>query len=658
MRKGLRHHLKKHILFKLALITTTVFSLMLAVFFLSQVLFLEKFFVHTKVSGVKAAMEDFQTQYLSKTWTAQEITDQLNVFASKQGAQAAILDAGGQIKYTTVYEVVLKTDLYGDVTIPLNSILYLDGFESMTLRPGEAISLDCIFDEANRQVLSITRISRGAQVWANVNAGAGDFTVMSRVSNFTAASAAPSIQKVEVSSAPEAEAPILTIKPATVTTLPQLGTTVTASDAVTNHVELLTLATTTLSGHIVSSNLPETVDQMASYANSLLWTAIDRWNWKRLSDKSPAGEALTEFQYTSPLTGMDSRVMVAEYSTASGKEWFFVNLPLRPVDDAVAAVKNYYLFAFLFALLPVALLSVLYSKLITKPLLQINQTAVKLADMDFSERCQVSSEDEIGTLAQSLNHMSDRLFESMTELQTANEQLLLDIEKEKSLERMRKDFIASVSHEFKTPLGIIRAYTEGLSLSQSEEKRRYYSHVVMEEVERMDDLVLDLLELARLESGASTLEMEQFSIQELSDSVCSRFKQVAQESGIDLTDACQPIEVLGDWRKLDQVLTNLLSNALRHTPPGGLVTLSTRVLQDSLEVRVANTGSSIPTQDLERIWDRFYRVEKSRVKGTGGTGLGLSIVRHILELHHSHYGVENTETGVVFYFSLNLDSPH
>jgi two-component system sensor histidine kinase VanS len=292
--------------------------------------------------------------------------------------------------------------------------------------------------------------------------------------------------------------------------------------------------------------------------------------------------------------------------------------------------------------------------MIAKPLIKITKTASKMAKLDFTEKCMVKSEDEIGDLAISLNLLSENLNEALTSLTDANEQLEKDIEKEKKLTEMRKDFVAAVSHELKTPITLIEGYTQALNDDVLEgEEKQYFIDVIMDESKKMNNLVSDMLDLSQLESGNFKLVQEEFFLHELVKPVTKKFSSLLNEKNIKFElNLIQNIKVNADWNRIEQVLTNYMTNAIRHTDDGGFISVIMVNKDDTICVEVENTGRKIDDDEIIKIWDNFYKIDKSRTRKLGGTGLGLSIVKNIMVLHGGSCGVENTEKGVKFYFIL------
>jgi signal transduction histidine kinase len=297
-------------------------------------------------------------------------------------------------------------------------------------------------------------------------------------------------------------------------------------------------------------------------------------------------------------------------------------------------------------------LSFYYSKIIAKPLIKMNRVTKKMANFDFSEKLPISTEDEIGSLSSSINSLSVNLKDRIDKLHVANTKLQQDIEKERQLEKTRKEFISGVSHELKTPLSVIRSFAEGIKDGVSKDTT-YYTDVILEETDNMNRLIVEMLELAKLESGTYKLEMEAFSIGELIQQVYTKLLFSIEEKNLHVELALDPtIYVQANRNRIEQVVVNLLSNAIRYAPTGEQVKLSVIEYEETVKVEIENNGTPIPEESLDKIWDRFYRLDASRSRHTGGTGLGLSIVKNILELHHANYGVYNKENGVVFYFEL------
>jgi signal transduction histidine kinase len=233
---------------------------------------------------------------------------------------------------------------------------------------------------------------------------------------------------------------------------------------------------------------------------------------------------------------------------------------------------------------------------------------------------------------------------------------MADVEKERKLDKMRKDFVSNVSHELKTPLSLILGYAEGLqeNIAHDEDSKNYYCSVIMDEAEKMDILVKSLLDLSQIESGFFQLERTDFNLSLLLHDITQKYLTVLADKKIILeTDIDANSFVNGDTLRMEQVLLNLFTNAIDHAEFNKIVKIAVKDTGDHYRVFVYNSGRPIPEESLEKIWTSFYKVDTARTREYGRYGLGLSIVRAIQELHGNSYGVENVEDGVVFWFDLD-----
>ena len=280
---------------------------------------------------------------------------------------------------------------------------------------------------------------------------------------------------------------------------------------------------------------------------------------------------------------------------------------------------------------------------------------MKMADLDFSQPFEIDREDEIGSLALSLNILSYNLNKAMSSLTNANNKLKEDIEKGKRLEEMRKDFIAAASHELKTPITLIKGYAEGIKDDVFEgEELEYSLDIIIDESEKMGKLVEGMLELSRLENETIELDKVPFNIQEMIEAEIRKFHNELEKKNININRQYDGQNAFGEKFRVNEIVTNLLSNAIRHCDDNGTITVYANNYDEKLYVSIENTGEKIPEEEQDRIWNKFYKIDKARERKLGGTGLGLAIVNNIIKLHKGGYGVENTENGVRFYFTLPL----
>lgn len=327
---------------------------------------------------------------------------------------------------------------------------------------------------------------------------------------------------------------------------------------------------------------------------------------------------------------------------------------LQPISEASDVIKEFYLYFFIGGVFIIILLSLIYSNMISKPLYSLNKAASKMAKLDFSSQFPVETNDEIGNLGKTLNFLSENLNNALINLHESNEKLKKDIEKERNLEKMRKEFVAGVSHELKTPISLIEGYAEGLKDNIVEgADRDYYIDIIIDEAKLMGSLVSDMLHLSHLESGTLKLDLEEFYISDLITPIQKKFSTLIKEKNIHLDSILkEDLKVIADKKRIDQVLTNFITNAIKYSPENGRITARISNDNKQIKVEIENQGDNISSDDINNIWDRFYKADKSRNRNSGGTGLGLAIVKNILILHNSSFGVENTTDGVKFFFTL------
>ena len=245
---------------------------------------------------------------------------------------------------------------------------------------------------------------------------------------------------------------------------------------------------------------------------------------------------------------------------------------------------------------------------------------------------------------------------AITELNIKNKKLEEDIEKERKIDEMRKEFISSVSHELRTPLSVIQGYAEGLvsNVTESEEDRKFYCDVIMKETDKMNKLVKDLLNLSQIESGYFHIEKTEFNLTSLIEYVLNKYKSIFAEKNIEIQfELGESYIVCGDMVRIEQILTNYINNAINHVDNNRIIKISQIVNKDKIKISVFNSGKHIPEESIEKIWTSFYKVDKARTRAYGGYGLGLSIVKALADLHNNAYGVENIEGGVTFWFEVD-----
>lgn len=321
----------------------------------------------------------------------------------------------------------------------------------------------------------------------------------------------------------------------------------------------------------------------------------------------------------------------------------YLYLPLSNITDAFNEVRYILLFI---GLLFVNIALIIGKRLvnrITGPLRRMEHVARQLALGNFKEKVEVTSKDEIGNLGTALNHMSTALEE---------------------VDQRRRDFLANVAHDLRTPLSYIKGYSEAMieGVVTEEEQKKKYLRLIHREAGRLQRLVNDLLDLAQLEGDSYPLNLMPLSLAQLVEDTMGKYEPFLQEKKIRLgLDLDFDVIVYADEDRLEQAITNIVDNALRYTPDHGELKIVLTQKNSTCTLTISDTGEGIPPDELQRLGERFYRVDKSRTRKKGGSGLGLSIVKQIIFLHkgtmHIQSGLgKGTDVSVTLpLYDLNIE---
>ena len=355
------------------------------------------------------------------------------------------------------------------------------------------------------------------------------------------------------------------------------------------------------------------------------------------------------------------------YMMLSGKlengYYVYIRIPVTFIQDSVNISNNFLWIIAGITILIAAILVTIVSDKFTGPILELNNIAKKMSNLDFSQKYNsTDAKDEIDDLGESINRMSEKLETTIKQLKSTNIELEKDIEEKSKIDEMRKTFISDVSHELKTPIALIQGYSEGLleNVNSDEESRKFYAEVILDETNKMDKLVKQLLELMKLEYGKREFNNKTFDIVELEKEVIRKSQVMLEEKQIELElEETKEIQVVADEFYIEQVLTNYITNAIKNVKEKSgkkeiKIYNKIDIEQNKVCIKVFNTGEQIKEENLNRIWNRFYKVDESRNREDGGTGIGLSLVKAIMNNYNNDYGVNNVEDGVEFYFELNI----
>ena len=329
---------------------------------------------------------------------------------------------------------------------------------------------------------------------------------------------------------------------------------------------------------------------------------------------------------------------------------------MESMQESVKVANKFLVYAGIGSAVIISIIMFFVSRRFTGPVLQLAGIAKRMTELDFDVKYKVRSRDEIGELGNSINVLAEQLEKTISELKSANNELQMDIEKKTQADEVRKEFLSNVTHELKTPIALIQGYAEGLkdNISESSEDREFYCDVIIDEAGKMNAMVKKLLTLNHLEFGTTPVEFSRFDLTELIQAVLNSTEILAKQKQVTVHfEQTEPLYVWADEYMIEEVLTNYISNAFHHVSGANIIEV--KVIPQGSHVRVAvfNTGSPIPEEELEKVWIKFYKVDKARTREYGGSGIGLSIVQAIMKAHNQAYGVKNHPSGVEFWFELD-----
>lgn len=332
-----------------------------------------------------------------------------------------------------------------------------------------------------------------------------------------------------------------------------------------------------------------------------------------------------------------------------------VQSSVAPIREGVEFSNQFLIIIGLIAWAIAAIIILFMSRNVVRPLRRLSDIAKNMAELDFSQKYNGKTYDEVGALGESINTMSDKLERSITELKAANVQLMRDIDKKEKIDRQRKEFMSNVSHELKTPISIIEAYAEGLNeMELDEESHAYYCDVIMDEARKMNILIKKLMSLMRIESGSDKIDISRFDIAGQIEEIIRQKSILLEQSGVTVEfDNKEPIFVWADDFLIEEAFLNYLTNAIKYCTGEKKVRVWAEAIGDNVRVSVFNTGEPIDEDVMENMWKSFYMADKARVRENGSQGLGLSIVAAIIGAHNHRYGAYNTDGGVVFWFEVD-----
>ena len=357
---------------------------------------------------------------------------------------------------------------------------------------------------------------------------------------------------------------------------------------------------------------------------------------------------------TDPLTGGETTALIGQLSNG-----YYINLrtPLASIQRSIA-VTNRFLVIIGGIVMALAMgITFLFSTYFTKPIKEISRVTGHMKKLNFDEQCLVNSQDELGALAINVNEMSQVLSSTITNLNDSNQRLKDEVKAKTLLDQKRRQLLNNVSHELKTPLALMEGYAEALQLGIHTDPAKvdFYCNVIMDETEKMNLLVQNLLNIDQVAFGdvkshPVTLDLSTYLMTTL-----AKYAPTCEKSGIQVTtDIPTNVKAMVDPLRLEQVFINYLTNAIHYATGKKDVHVQLTTTEDKALIHVHNSAESLSHESLDKIWDSFYKVDKARSREAGGHGLGLSIVKAIQESDGLAYGVMNEGDGVTFWFEVAL----
>lgn len=334
---------------------------------------------------------------------------------------------------------------------------------------------------------------------------------------------------------------------------------------------------------------------------------------------------------------------------------FLIRSPIESIEESVRISHRFLLYSGVLSIALGAVILGVLARRISGPILRLANISERMACLDFNAKYDGSGAAEIELLGENIDTLSETLESTISELKTANNKLLQDIEKKEKVDEMRREFLSNVSHELKTPIALIQGYAEGLreGVNDDVESKEFYCDVIVDEAAKMNSMVKKLLTLDQLESGNAAAAMERFDLVTLlKNYLQSADILIRQNEAKVRLSAETEAYVWADEFKVEEVFMNYFTNALHHLSGDRIIEVKVARQEETVRLSVFNTGEPVPEESLPHLWEKFYKVDKARTREYGGSGIGLSIVKAIMDSFHQQYGVMNYDNGVEFWIEL------
>ncbi|WP_322922466.1 HAMP domain-containing sensor histidine kinase [Paenibacillus campi] len=586
----------RSITFKLFIITVIFFACFYAMVILSQLLFFNQFYETYKMRQVEHNVEQLAHEYVTESVDSNTLSRQAIRFMETNKSQLAIINPQGemmlndmyQLRLNETYHLLLKQPDGKQIFVPLALMMseYGEPFRQAHIKLGDTLT-----------------------IYGTIRAPSGK-------------------------------------QPYTVLDPQQLN-----KNGIKTIGDIYDTNTVKITGTVSELMLPDLSTWKIS--QGLLLQAINE-QLPLMTEQQTDLQNMQPIQYnwTDSWSGSNNLITLYPLQKNGQFQLMVVITSIQEISDTNAALRWFYVYLGIGGFALILILSLFFSRMVTKPLIALNRMAKRMVRLDFSSSINIPplrQQDELGGLARSMDTLARKLDTALRELQEANTQLQRDMEHKQRMEQIQQSFFTNASHELKTPLSIVKSFAEGLQDGVKIDKSEHYVNVIIEEADKMEMLIKDMLDLARLESGTIRLQPRPFMLSELSEKVANKLIYSLQPRKLAIV--ISPVDersVLADPDWIEQVLRNLIINAIRHAETGSTIRIVIESTDFTTTLHVDNTGKPIADEHLEHIWERFYRAEPSRSRQTGGTGLGLPIASQILDLHGCSYSVQNLTDGVRF----------
>lgn len=577
----------RSITFKLFILSVIFFACFYLMIILSQFFFFEKFYQNYRITKVERELDKFALKYTQEKADNRELLLEAVKFMSHSRSQLAVVNMDGNMVMEDPYRLVLELPDHKRVLVALSLFMSMnpDKFRDANLKIGDELT-----------------------IWGEKDIREDESVVVFYPDK---------INKLNFSPA-------------------SIG-------------ENYDNDSTQISGTVVDLVLPN-IKNWNQRQGLLMFALYEHFPLSTEVKEQLNSMVKQEFQWVEPWSGTSNFIIIEPVMKENGKkDLLFTVTSLQEISDANEALRWLFIYVGCGGIILILILALFFSKMVAKPLIALNIMAKKMLNFEFGSLKPIRQKDELGSLSMSMLTMSQKLDSALRELKEANQQLQKDMEQKERMEKTQKEFFTNASHELKTPLSIVKSFAEGLKDGVNLNKQDHYVSVIVEEAEKMEMLITNMLDLARLDSGTIELRKTSLMLSELVEKVASRLMYPLQDKELEIVVVPvneQPVPADPLW--FEQVVLNLITNAIRHAVAGSTILIEVISTPDLTTLSVSNQGETLSEEQLDLIWERFYRGEASRSRQTGGTGLGLSIAQQIMDLHGCSYTVRNLQDGVQF----------